>query len=85
MNVLIPTPLRSYTGERLVTAHGATLGEALADLDTRHPGIRFRIVDEQDRLRPHLRVFVNSHAVHDLAHPLAVTDEIAIVQALSGG
>lgn len=54
-------------------------------LDPRDPDLRFRIVDEQDRLRPHVRVFVNGHAVHDLAHPLAETDEIALVQALSGG
>ncbi|MBW7861241.1 MAG: MoaD/ThiS family protein [Rhodocyclaceae bacterium] len=85
MNVLIPTPLRSYTGQSMVVAHGATLGEVLADLDARYPGIRFRIVDEQDRLRPHMRFFVNGHAIRDLSHPLAEASELAIVQALSGG
>lgn len=85
MKVLIPTPLRAYTGASLIDAHGATLGEVLADLDTRYPGIRFRMVDEQDRLRRHMRFFVNGRAVHDLAHPLEGTDELAIVQALSGG
>ncbi len=85
MNVLIPTPLRSYTGERLVPARGATLAEALADLDARYPGIRFRIIDEQDRVRPHMRFFVNGQAIRDLAQPLAETDEVVIVQALSGG
>ena len=85
MQVLIPTPLRSYTAASRVEAGGETLGELLADLDRRYPGIRFRMVDEQDRLRPHMRVFVNGSQVRDLALPLQTTDDIAIVQALSGG
>lgn len=85
MRVLIPTPLRSYTGEAWVEARGATLAEALADLERQYPGIRFRMVDEQDRTRPHMRFFVNGRAEFDLARPLAAGDELAIVQALSGG
>ena len=85
MNVLIPTPLRSYTGERLVSAQGATLAEVLADLDARYPGIRFRVIDEQDRMRPHMRFFINGKAVHDLSASLVEGDEVGIVQALSGG
>ncbi len=85
MKVLIPTPLRSYTGTREVDASGSTLGAVLADLDRRYPGIRFRMVDEQDRTRPHMRFFVNREAVFDLGHPLRAGDELAIVQALSGG
>jgi sulfur carrier protein ThiS len=85
MNVLIPTPLLDYTRQSPVAAHNATLAEVLADLDARYPGIRFRMVDEQDRLRPHVRFFVNGRAVHELTHTLTETDELAIVQALSGG
>lgn len=85
MQVLIPTSLRSYTQAARVEAAGATLAELLADLDRRHPGLRFRMVDEQDRLRPHMRVFVNGRAVHALGHPIAGDDDVAIVQALSGG
>lgn len=85
MLVLIPSSLRSYTRQMRVEAHGATLGELLADLDRRHPGIRFRMVDEQDRLRPHMRVFVNGQGVRDLAHALQPADDVSIVQALSGG
>jgi molybdopterin converting factor small subunit len=78
--------LLSYTGqEREVEAAGATLGELLDDLDRRFPGIRFRLVDEQDALRPHMRVFVNHVKVRVLDVPLAPTDEIHILQALSGG
>lgn len=85
MRVRIPTPLRSYTGAAEVAADGATLAALLRDLDRRHPGIRFRIVDEQDRLRRHLRVFVNGGEVRDLATALAPDAEVQILQALSGG
>ena len=83
--MLIPSPLRSYTGEREVEATGATLAELLADLDRSHPGIRFRMVDEQEGLRPHLRLFVNGELVRELGTKLSPSDEIQIVQALSGG
>jgi sulfur-carrier protein len=85
MQVLIPTSLRSYTGRARVEANGATLGDVLADLDRRYPGLRFRMVDEQDRMRPHMRVFVNGKAIRDLAQPLQSSDDVSIVQALSGG
>ncbi len=85
MKVLIPTPLRSYTGGSEVEAEGPTLGAVLEDLDRRYPGIRFRMIDEQDRLRPHIRFFVNGAQVFALSAPLRAADEVQIVQALSGG
>jgi molybdopterin synthase sulfur carrier subunit len=85
MKVLIPGPLRSYTKEREVEADGATLAELLAALDRRYPGIRFRMIDEQDMMRPHVRFFVNGEQVLDLARPLRPGDALFIVQALSGG
>jgi molybdopterin converting factor small subunit len=85
MKVLIPTPLRSYTGEREVEASGPTLAAVLSDLDRRYPGIRFRMVDEQDRMRPHIRFFVNGEQVFDLSLALRPADEVQIIQALSGG
>jgi len=85
MRVIVPTPLRSYTGRREVEASGPTLAAVLADLDRQYPGIRFRMIDEQDRMRPHVRFFVDGEAVLDLAHPLGSAAEIVIVPALSGG
>ena len=85
MDVLIPTPLRSYTGRAHVDADGATIGEVLAALDLRYPGMRFRMIDEQDRMRPHMRFFVNGQQVRELSHPLRAGDAVQIVQALSGG
>ena len=85
MKVLIPSALRSYTERSEVEANGATLGAVLADLDRRYPGIRFRMIDEQDQIRPHIRFFVNGEQVRDLSQPLDASDELVIVQALSGG
>jgi molybdopterin converting factor small subunit len=85
MNVLIPGALRSYTGQGEVAASGATLGAVLVELDRLYPGIRFRMIDEQDQMRPHIRFFVNGAQVRDLSQPLNASDELVIVQALSGG
>ena len=85
MKVLIPTPLRSYTDAHEVDAAGATLAELLVDLDRRYPGMRFRVIDEQDRMRAHMRFFINGEQTFDLTRALKPTDEIQIVQALSGG
>jgi molybdopterin converting factor small subunit len=85
MKVLIPSPLLSYTRKSEVEAEGGTLSEVLADLDRRYPGLRFRVVNEQDQLRPHMRFFVNGEQVFDLKHALCPTDAVQLVQALSGG
>ena len=86
MMVRIPTPLRSYTGnEGRVEAVGATVGELLIDLDRQYPGLRFRVVDEQGRLRQHMKVFVGKESVRDLSTPISPDDDVALMQALSGG
>jgi sulfur-carrier protein len=85
MKVLIPSPLRSYTRQREVEAGGATISEMLAELEQRYPGLRFRMIDEQDNMRRHIRFFVNGEQVFDMARPLRPSDEVHIVQALSGG
>lgn len=85
MQVLIPGALRSYTERSRVQAEGATLGAVLDDLERQYPGIRFRIIDEQGKIRRHIRIFVNGRQAADLAFALAGRDEVVIVQALSGG
>lgn len=86
MRVLIPGPLRSYTANAaMVTACGQTLGELAAELDQRYPGMRFRIIDEQGQIRPHIRFFVNGEPMRSIAATLSESDEVMIVCALSGG
>ena len=85
MKVLIPSALYSYTGGARAEADGETLADVLADLDRRHPGIRFRMIDEQNRIRRHIRFFSENIQICKLDHPLPATGELIIVQALSGG
>jgi sulfur-carrier protein len=86
VRVRIPTPLRAYTAHQAdVTGEGTTLDELLHDLDRQFPGLRFRVVDEQGRLRQHMNVFVDGERCRDLATALVGVDEVVVMQALSGG
>lgn len=85
VEVLLPSALLSYTGNQKVQAIGATLAGLLADLERQYPGLRFRVIDEQGKIRAHMRFFVNGEQVFDLAHPLRPDDKVCLVQALSGG
>ena len=86
MRVLIPGPLRDYTANAAaVSADGLTLGGLLADLDRRFPGLRFRIIDEQGRIRRHIKFFVDGVQAKDLNPALDRATEVMIVCALSGG
>jgi molybdopterin converting factor small subunit len=83
--VLIPGALRSYTRQSHVEACGHTLHELFGDLERQYPGLRFRVVDEQNGLRPNMRIFVNGVGVRDLRQTLQPDDFVALVLALSGG
>lgn len=86
MKVYIPSPLRSYTGQKNeVNATGSTLKEVISDLDRRYPGFRFRIINEQERIREHIRIFVNQEQAQHLNISLQSNDQIQILCALSGG
>ena len=86
MKVVLPTPLADYTGHRReVEADGATLDALFDDLDRRYPGLRFRVIDEQGAIRPHIKVFVNRVQSARLDAALAARDEVLVVAALSGG
>ena len=84
--VRIASPLRSYTaGAATLSACGNTLAEVLSALEERFPGIRFRMIDEQDRIRPHMRLFVNSSEAGTLTAKVADGDTVHLICALSGG
>ena len=86
MKVLLPSPLASYTGgRREVEAQGASLAAVLEDLERQFPGIRFRIIDEQDAIRPHIKIFVDRAQAGAITVPLAPHSEVLVVAALSGG
>ncbi len=90
MIVRIPGLLRSYTaGAESVAVEldeaSATLADALAILDARFPGMRFRIIDEQGAIRPHIKLFVDGVLARRPADRVAPDAELMIVGALSGG
>jgi molybdopterin converting factor small subunit len=86
IQVVIPSQLTSYTGGATrAAAEGTTVGEALDDLDRRFPGLKFRVVDEQDRVRRHMRLFVGQEETRDVRRALRSGDELLIFGALSGG
>lgn len=86
MKVTLPTPLVEYTkGIRILEASGDTLDGLLHDLDRQYAGIRFRMIDEQDQIRAHIKLFVNAELQRSLDFPLVAHDEVIIVAALSGG
>ncbi len=85
MRVTIPSPLLSYTGRREVEATGETLAAVLRDLDRQFPGLRFRMIDEQDGIRTHMRVFLDQNELRDLGAAMPSGATLHIVQALSGG
>jgi molybdopterin converting factor small subunit len=86
VKVYVSSHVRSYTaGQTEIEAEGRTLAELMADLDRRYPGLRFRVIDEQDRIRQHMNFFVGGELVRNLAHPIAPGDDVHILGALSGG
>ena len=86
VRVIVPTQLRGYTGGQAeVMAAGETVDAVLQDLDRRYPGFRFRVVDEQDRVRSHILVFVGEEREEDLSATVPASKDLFIVGALSGG
>ena len=86
VKVRVSSHVRTYTGgQAQVEADGGTLGELMADLERRYPGIRFRVIDEQDRIRAHMNFFVGGVLARDLRHPVRPGDEVFILGSLSGG
>jgi sulfur-carrier protein len=84
--VRIASPLRSYTaGAATLVGSGGTLAEVLANLEQRCPGIRFRMIDEQNRIRPHMRLFVNASEARELTATVREGDTVHVICALSGG
>jgi sulfur-carrier protein len=86
VKVVVPSQLRGYTrGAKEVEAAGATLADAFADLDRQFPGFRFRVIDEQDRVRPHILIFVGGERCEDIGTAVPAGVEVFIAGALSGG
>jgi molybdopterin synthase sulfur carrier subunit len=85
--VWIPALLRDVTaGQEQVNVPGETVREVIEHLDERYPGIKERLCDEDDRLRPAIAVAVDGQISRlRLRQPLAGTSEVHFLPAISGG
>ncbi|GAA0953917.1 MoaD/ThiS family protein [Nonomuraea longicatena] len=88
IEVRIPTILRTYTdGAKAVDAEGSTLDELISNLESRHPGIKARLVDE-GALRRFVNVYLNDEDVRflgGLGTPVADGDTVTVLPAVAGG
>jgi sulfur-carrier protein len=87
--VRIPTILRSYTGgSGEVSAEGSTLAKVLDSLESDHPGIRTRVLDDTGALRRFVNVYVGDDDVRfigGLDAEVADGAKISIIPAVAGG
>ncbi|MFF4774879.1 MoaD/ThiS family protein [Microtetraspora fusca] len=88
IEIRIPTILRTYTGgAKAVDGTGATLEELIGDLESRHPGLRDRLVDDAG-LRRFVNVYLNDEDVRflgGLSTPVADGDTVTVLPAVAGG
>jgi molybdopterin synthase sulfur carrier subunit len=88
IEVRIPTILRTYTGgEKAVEASGSTLSELIDDLESNHPGIKDRLI-ENDDLRRFVNLYVNDEDVRftgGLGTELSDGDQVVVLPAVAGG
>ena len=87
--ILIPTPLRPYTDKQdAVDASGATVGELLADLTSKHAGLKAHLYNEQGKLRSFVNIYVNDEDIRYLQKeqtPVKADDTISIIPSVAGG
>lgn len=89
VTVRIPTPLRSITGgNATVEVSGSTVGEVVKALESAHPGIGERVLDESGRIRRFVNVFVDDQDIRfasGLETPVPEGATVSIIPAVAGG
>mgnify|MGYP002633025291 FL=1 len=89
VSVRIPTPLRKLTNdEELVTVEAATIGDAISELQTKYPGIKERLVDDNGEVRRFVNIYVNEEDIRFLENKETLIkdgDEVSIIPAIAGG
>lgn len=88
VEVRIPTILRTFTGgAKTVEGDGSTLLQVIDDVESRHPGLKDRLVEESG-LRRFVNVYVNDEDVRftgGLSAPTSDGDVVVVLPAVAGG
>ncbi|MBI3928536.1 MAG: MoaD/ThiS family protein [Armatimonadetes bacterium] len=89
LSIRVPLPMRRLTGDlETVEARGATVAEVLEDLESRYPGFRTALQDDEGRVRRYINVFLNADNIRELENeqtPVRDGDELSIIPAIAGG
>jgi len=89
IKILIPTPLRPYTDKKdAVETSGATVGDVLADLTTKHAGLKPHLYNEQGKLRSFVNIYVNDEDIRYMQKeqtPVSDGDTVSIIPSVAGG
>lgn len=87
MIVYFPSPFRSYTGGQskinIKAGDYSSVNELINELDRRYPGMRFGIINEQNKIRSHIKLFINYSPAESLNSPIDFSDEIHIITVLT--
>ena len=88
INVLVrvSSVLVQYTkGLKKLNISGSTVREIIEKMEVDYPGIKFRFINELEKIRPHMNLFVNKNQIKSIDTSVTDSDELFITQALSGG
>jgi molybdopterin converting factor small subunit len=89
VKILIPTPLRGYTEKKdSLTLEGATVGDVLRQLLSRHPDLRRHLLTDEGSLRSFVNVYLNDEDIRYLQKdqtPVKDNDVLSIVPSIAGG
>jgi len=89
VKVRIPTPLQKLTNSQSeVEGVGETIGDMFADLESKYPGIKERLYDEEGVLRRFINIYVNEEDIRFLdgeQTKLSDGDDVSVIPAIAGG
>lgn len=89
VKVLIPMPLRQFTGKQAsVDCNAGTVGDALGSLTSNFAELRKHLYTEDGRIRSFVNVYLNDEDIRFLDKEATRTkdgDTISIVPSIAGG
>lgn len=87
--VLIPTPLRRFTGgQAKLTVAASDIGSLIQSINGQYPGIAEKVLDGDGNVKRFINVFVNDSEIRTLqglATAVKESDQVSIVPAMAGG